>query len=173
MIKKKLQKTKEKIIKVVHWFKRTELISKICRWLWYGVFLSLLPCLILYIFNRIVGYNMKVVETLPDYLLLTFAIAVNALANETDKEKCLNPKIRKVFKFFSRATLFSSIVFYIGLFNEGFIAPNITALLMKNESSVLILYKCVTVALIVNIILGILIEISNAILMDKKRAAQE
>lgn len=145
------------------WFKRTGLLKKIVRWIGYGVILSWLPYGLMLTFNWIVGYEVEVLTKLPDYLLIAFAIAVNALHNETDQSKKLHKTIRDIFKVFSVCSLFACIILYVGLFNDGFISPLITTRLKENYDKVLWLHRGTTVVLITNIVFGIIIEISDAI----------
>ena len=149
------------------------LYKKIIRWLWYGVFLSFVPYLMVILFFLIVGYKIDILNTLPDYLLVTFAVAVNALSMETDDEKEINSDIRSVFKTLSVVTLFVTAIFYFGIFNYDFMSKVIFELLKKNIENVSILEKGVTIALVLNILFGILMEICDFAIKRKSKIIKE
>lgn len=165
-----LDNIKNFFISFINWiFIGKPLYKKIIRWLWYGVFLSLVPYLMVILFWLIAGYEISILETLPDYLLVTFAVAVNALSLETDSEKKISDDARSIFKTLSGITLFATAIFYFGMFNYDFSSAVIYALLKENIGNVSILKKGVTVALGVNIFLGIVMEICDFAIKQKPK----
>lgn len=89
-------------------------LEKIFRWLLYGVFLCLIPLLLIAIFDWIAGYDFKLLRLkyVPDFLLMTFAIASNALSYATDKEKKVSNIIKNFCKLFSILSMFYCVVIY-------------------------------------------------------------
>lgn len=83
----------------------------IARWIGFGVILSMLPFLLAIGFCRIVGLEVEQTEYIPDLLLVTFAIAVNALSSTTDGFK--NKVLSAIFSILS---LISMIICSCGYF---------------------------------------------------------
>ena len=70
--------------------------ERIMRWLKYGVFLSFFPLVLGITFDKIAGYNLVQLFSRHalDFLLVVFAVAVNAYSSVQDLENGLKPKDR-------------------------------------------------------------------------------
>lgn len=162
-------KIKEKILECRDFFARGDaLYDKIERWLIYGVALSLAPYFVTLLLFKIIGYKVNILDMLPDYLLVTFAVAVNAHSYASDEKKCVGKRLRKFSSIFSAVTMSLTFVVYFGLFNDNFISSAIYDLMKKNTSNIADFNKYVRYALYVNIIIGVIVEISD-FFGDKKK----
>lgn len=97
------------------------MFEKISRWLVYGVLLSVGPFTLLVVRNWIVDNRVLELEYLLDLLLITFAIAVNALSLITDKGKKIRKEIKGVCEFLSGLSMLFCIAIYFSFFENCFL----------------------------------------------------
>ena len=139
-----------------------DIIEKIFRWLKYGVVLSFAPLALVWLLSTIIGYEIDILDAVPDILLIGFAVAVNALCYETDDEKKMDDRKRKIFQNISRLTMVVCLVLYFGLFNGEILGAEIKKQLETRKQIVFFVGVGVFISVLVNALLGVLIEFDSS-----------
>lgn len=139
-----------------------DIIEKIFRWLKYGVVLSFAPLVLVWLLSTIIGYDINIMDAIPDILLIGFAVAVNALCYETDDEKNMKKYKRKIFQNISRFIMVVCLVLYFGLFNGEILGAEIRQQLETRKQIVFFVGVGVFISVLVNALLGVLIEIDSS-----------
>lgn len=137
----------------------------IARWMGFGVVLSALPFLLAIGFYKIVGLEVERTEYIPDLLLVTFAIAVNALSSATDGFK--NKVLSTIFSILSLISMIICSCGYFFLFGGILIVNKIIIDFKYLEAIILplldnfnwdwIIYAAI-VLLLLNAIMGLISE---------------
>lgn len=136
-------------------------------WIVFGVMLSCLPPVLTWAFWFVIGCDITILDMLPDCLLLSFAVAVNAY----DCARAYNGKygIKRKFlgKTISVFIMFICFAFYFGLY-----APekktDLSNLLTSTGSKPLLLFIIVIICLTSTTLIGISIKWAEHIDTQKK-----
>lgn len=111
------------------------MVNKILRWAYYGVVLSVLPFTLVLVRNWVSGENVPMIDYFLDLLLITFAVAVNALSIVTDKAKQIWEAMRTVCKILSDISAFFCIAMYFSFFEYCFLSDKLLDQFMKIDFS--------------------------------------
>lgn len=112
------------------------MVNKILRWIYYGVVLSVLPFTLVLIRNWVSGNSVPMIDYFLDLLLITFAIAVNALSIVTDKAKQIWEVMRTTCKILSSLSVIFCIAMYFSFFEYCFLNDKLLEQFMNIDFSV-------------------------------------
>lgn len=141
------------------WFIKIYNILWIARhWIFFGVILSFLPPGLVWLFKYITGCDITIPEIIPDSLLLSFAVAVNALGCSVEyqgsgvKRKGWGEAVSLLFMLFCA-------VFYFGLYmsSKGDTIDLISVFASSKSKPNLLLFL-IFISFLSNIIVGIVIK---------------
>lgn len=169
---------------------------KISQWLCFGVFFSAIPLIVVLFIYHTMGYKVEELEYIPDLILVSFAVAVNALGSAYSKGT-KNEIIEGIGMFLS---LVSMLICFAGYFvlvgrvidlNEELkkleimteekpellseAVPEIKLFLEQNVNNIQwSIYRCLALILIIiNAILGVIMEIKQFLQEKKERVNSE
>lgn len=109
---------------------------KILRWIYYGVVLSIVPFTLVLVRNWVIGNKVPTIDYFLDLLLITFAIAVNALSLVTDKSKQIWEEMRSVCKILASLSVIVCIALYFSFFEYCFLNDKLLEQFMEIDFSV-------------------------------------
>lgn len=162
LLKKFYYKAKCKIKDIYQWFKKTRICKKVRQWLLYGVAFSFVPYGLVQLTNFLVGYPVSIIDTFPDYLLITFAVAGNALGVVEDTDKKIKDNTRIRFQHISWFTLIVTIALYFALFNDSFATSRVSALIEKYSIGLVTVKMGIDILLLINILGVIAFEVISS-----------
>lgn len=99
-----------------------KIVKREVSWIFFQIIVSFLPLGIGVAFTLFLGYKIDIVDIFPDYLLAAFAIGMNLIGFDKEKREKLPEYINDGFVLFSKAITIIAVIFYIGLFNKGYIS---------------------------------------------------
>lgn len=108
---------------------------KILRWVLFGVVLSIIPFTLVVIRNWVIDHKVLELEYLLDLLLITFAIAVNALSLITDNEKQIRMEMRVLFGIVSGVSMLICIAMYFSFYEDCLLNDKLLEQIMTIEYS--------------------------------------
>lgn len=145
------------------------MFDKVYRWIVFGVAVSLIPYLLTLLFNWIVGYDFNPSESMPDVLLITFAIGCNALSNEIYAFEGFPNILRKIFITLTSGSLIFCLGLYFTLFNNyGFLSESTRNKLNLEMNRVYFIFYVTIAIIIINTLLGLVIIVLEKIIKNKK-----
>lgn len=112
------------------------MIIKILRWLYYGVILSVVPFTLVLVRNWVIGNQVPKIDYFLDLLLITFAIAINALNIVTDKAKQIWEEMRIVCRILSSLSVIFCIAMYFSFFEYCYINDKLLEQFMEIDYSI-------------------------------------
>ncbi len=112
------------------------MVNKILRWLYYGVVLSVLPFTLVLIRNLASNKSVPMIDYFLDLLLITFAVAVNALNIVTDKAKQMSEVMRTACKILSNLSVIFCIAMYFSFFEYCYLNDKLLEQFMQIDISV-------------------------------------
>ena len=132
---------------------------KCIRWLFFGCLFSAIPYLLSLWFYNFVGYEMDSFDYVPDYLLIVFAIAGNAISNVTDRSKRIPITVRWILAIASTISAGFCLINYFALFNYDFISLLIVELLKNDPVKLKSIHVLARRILWGNVIIGLAAEL--------------
>ena len=121
--------------------------SIVLDWILYNVFLTFFPLILVVLVKSVARMNIELLEIVPDYLLIGFAIAITSY-NYVSEYNC-PPKKRKLLTAVPFILGITCLVVYFALFGDfSFVSS-----FLRNDISVLVKFVvCITIYLMFNII---------------------
>lgn len=164
---------------------------KLFRWILFGVIFSILPFTLVVICTWGTNHKILELEYLLDLLLITFAVAANALSLTKDDEKQIRPGMRMICETLSFISSIYCISIYLYFFShylvtnkmleqyilfDGSLENNLTnednfrrleilkqmsAEFSPKRERLIVLILISVVILIINLIIGIVVEVAD------------
>ena len=164
---------------------------KLSRWILFGVIFSILPFTLVVLCNWGINHKIYELEYLLDLLLITFAIATNALSLITDDGKQIHPGMKMIcgalsiismllcismyFYFFEYYLVTNKMLEQYTMFDVSFennltnedifrkleVLEQMSAEFSPNGERLIILIKISVAILIINLIVGIVVEVAD------------
>lgn len=135
-----------------------EVFKAVFKWIYETVVISIIPTMGMAIVFFIAGLNIKIIDFVSDFTLISFSVAASTLFFTKDNSRFLSRFTSRVMEAIVTIFLVIWIFCYLGLFNDAIISRPIMSHIEKNKGVLCVILIVIFITIIVNICIVFLIN---------------